>query len=211
MYLCKLQLKAREAIFKDVYDAHQALWALYADGPERKRDFLFREIDATTYLALSAREPVDAKNVWRMAVKPYAPRLTAGDRLYVSLRANAVVKRKGTDGRQDRFDVVQDARSRAKATGDKLPPRAVLAQECGTKWLLARQADLGLCFEEESLLVQRYAPQRFWRGGKPATIGTLDFAGFARVYDADKTLQAMLAGVGPAKSFGCGLLLARRA
>ena len=140
MYLSRLCLRSKEAIYHDIYDAHQAVWRLFGDGPERKRDFLFRELDALTYLALSAREPVDRDGIWDMAIKPYAPKLAAGDRLYVSLRANAVVKRQGTDGKQDRFDVVQDARKRYEKRGEMPPPRASLAQECGSKWLLARQA-----------------------------------------------------------------------
>ncbi|EHJ47322.1 CRISPR-associated protein, Cse3 family [Solidesulfovibrio carbinoliphilus subsp. oakridgensis] len=211
MFLTKLKLRSKEAIFKNVYDAHQALWELFADRPDRKRDFLFREIDAENYLALSAREPVDHKGVWRMAVKPYAPKLAAGDRLYVSLRANAVVKRKGADGKQDRFDVVQDARKPYKERGEEPPPRAWLAQEYGTRWLLKRQDDLGLCFEDSSLVVESYALRRYWRDGHEVKFGTLDFAGFAEVCDADKALDALRNGIGPAKGFGCGLVLARRA
>lgn len=211
MYLSRLTLRSKEAIFQNVYDAHQALWRLFADGPDRQRDFLFREIDAVTFLAVSAREPKDADGVWTMAVKPYAPRLAAGDRLYLSLRANAVVKRKGPDGKQDRFDVVQDARRRFLAENAEPPPRAALAQECGVKWLLARQEGMGLCFEEPSLVVESAVQRRFWRGGQQAKISTLDFAGFAAVADPELALRALLHGVGPAKGFGCGLVLARRA
>lgn len=211
MYLSKLLLRSKEAIFADIYDAHQALWRLFTDGPNRKRDFLFREIDTVTFLAVSAREPKDTDGVWAMAVKPYSPRLVEGDRLYLSLRANAVVKRKGPDGKQDRFDVVQDARKRFAAAGTEPPPRAALAQECGVKWLLARQEAMGFCFEDQSVVVESAVQRRFWRGGKEAKITTLDFAGFASVADPGKALRALLAGVGPAKGFGCGLLLARRA
>lgn len=211
MFLTKLQLRSKEAIFKNVYDSHQALWELFADRPDRKRDFLFREMDAVTYLALSAREPVDRQGVWNMAVKPYAPRLAEGDRLYVSLRANAVVKRKGVDGKQDRFDVVQDARKPYKERGEEPPSRAALAQREGAKWLLARQEALGLCFEDQSLVVESYMVRRYWRDGHDVRFGTLDFAGFAEISDPHKALHALCTGVGPAKGFGCGLLLARRA
>lgn len=211
MYLSKLVLQPKKAIFKDIYDAHEALWRLFSDGPERKRDFLFREIDPVTYLAVSAREPVDADGIWRMAVKPYAPKLAAGDRLYISLRANAVVKRRGRDGRQQRFDVVQDARKPYTDRGEDPPPRALLAQQEGAKWLIARQEALGLCFEDQSLVVESYMVRQYWREERRARFGTLDFAGFAAVSDADKALGALCRGVGPAKGFGCGLLLARRA
>lgn len=211
MYLSKLVFCANKAIHKDVYDAHQALWALYSDGPQRTRDFLFRELDPTTYLCLSAREPMDAKGIWRMAVKPFAPRLATGDRLYVSLRANAVVKRRTANDRQIRFDIVQDARMRFKERGEVAPPRAALAQECGVGWLLARQEAMGLCFEEQSLVVESYMVRRSWRAGNGVRLGTLDFAGFAVVTDPGRACEAMCTGVGPAKGFGCGLLLARRA
>lgn len=211
MYLSRLRLRSKEAIRRSIYDAHQALWRLFADGPDRKRDFLFREIDPTTYLTVSARQPVDRDGVWEVAVKPYAPKLVQGSRLFLSLRANAVVKRKGADGRQDRFDVVQDARKRFEASGAEPPPRASLAQECGAKWLLARQEAMGLGFEDETLVVESYTQRRFWRGGIEAKIGTLDFAGFARVIDPERAVCALLHGVGPAKGFGCGLMLARRA
>ncbi len=211
MFLSKLILRSKEAIFKNVYDAHQALWDLFSDGPDRERDFLFREIDPVTYLALSAREPVDGKGVWRMAVKSYAPKLAAGDRLYLSLRANAVIKRKDNDGKQKRYDVVQDARKPYKDRGETPPSRAELSQREGVKWLLARQEAMGVCFEDQSLVVESYMVRRYRRGGREASFGTLDFAGFAEVCDADKALAALRHGVGPAKGFGCGLLLARRA
>lgn len=211
MYLSKLTLQLKEAIFHDIYDAHEALWQLFSDGPERKRDFLFREIDPTTYLAVSAREPVDSHGLWRMAVKPYAPKLAAGDRLYVSLRANAVVKRRGADDRQKRYDVVQDVRKACKMRGEKLPSRALLAQREGAKWLLARQESMGLCFEDQRLVVESYMVRQYRRKGHTVCFGTLDFAGFAEVADPERALAALYHGVGPAKGFGCGLLLVRRA
>jgi CRISPR system Cascade subunit CasE len=211
MYLSKLAFCANEAIHKDVYDAHQALWSLFSDDPDCKRDFLYREIDPTTYLCLSARKPVDGKGIWRMAVKPFAPKLSEGDRLYVSLRANAVVKRRSADGRQVRFDVVQDARMRFKERGEPAPPRAELAQLHGARWLLARQEAMGFSFEDVSLAVASYVVRRSWREGKSIRLGTLDFTGFAVVTDVAKALKSLREGVGPAKGFGCGLLLARRA
>ena len=50
MYLSRLELKPEAtrnrqfwADLEDLYGAHQAIWQLFADGPERKRDFLFRK------------------------------------------------------------------------------------------------------------------------------------------------------------------------
>jgi len=70
---------------------------------------------------------------------------------------------------------------------------------------------MGLCFEDQSLVVERYVVYNYWRGRRKVTLGALDFAGFAEVSDPNKARDKLFAGVGPAKGFGCGLLLARRA
>lgn len=211
MYFSQLVIDPRKAVIDGFYDAHQALWRLFSDSPDRTRDFLYREVDPVTFLAVSARPPEDASGAWRVRTKLYAPRLAEGDRLYVSLRVNAVVKRKGADGRQDRFDVVQDARTRLLSQGLEPPPRTELAQSEGLKWLRARQEGLGLAFEENSVNVMRYAQHRLWRYGPKSKVSALDMVGFARVRDPVLTLEALTRGVGPAKGFGCGLMLVRRA
>ncbi len=211
MYFSQLVLDSRKAVIDGFYDAHQALWRLFSDSPDRKRDFLYREVDPVTFLAVSARPPEDPAGVWRVRTKPYAPQLAEGDRLYVSLRVNAVVKRKGADGRQDRFDVVQDARLRLKNANKEVPPRADLAQTEGLKWLRARQEGLGLAFDEGSVNVMSYVQHQLWRYGAKAKVSALDMTGFARVVDPEAALTALTQGVGPAKAFGCGLVLARRA
>ena len=47
-------------------------------------------------------------------------------------------------------------------------------------------------------------------GGTSIRLGLLDIAGTLAVTDADKLVQTLMNGVGPAKAFGCGLLLVRR-
>ncbi len=206
MYFSRLRLDPKAAIRRNVYDAHQALWRLFSDSPMRTRDFLYREIDQWTFVAVSARQPVDDRSLWGVEIKPYAPRLAEGDRLFVSLRANAVIKRGKV-----RHDVVQQARTDYLSRGEEPPPRAELAQSAGRGWLMARQETMGLSFQAESIMADGYAPHRFRSHGQKVSISTLDLSGIATVTDPAKALDAMTRGVGPAKGFGCGLLLARRA
>lgn len=46
-----------------------------------------------------------------------------------------------------------------------------------------------------------------WRAGVLLTIGVVDYTGQLAVVDAERLSQAMRRGIGPAKAFGCGLLL----
>ena len=102
--------------------SHQLVWSLFADGPERRRDFLWREEAPGRFMTLSSRPPVDvarACSIW--ILKPFAPVLAAGDRLGFTLRANPVVARAdGTgptrqaprrgDGRAEQWSPAERAR-----------------------------------------------------------------------------------------------------
>lgn len=220
MYMTKATLDAHELVLRggrlpeSAYDSHKALWTLFGDKPDRTRDFVYRETGPLCFLVVSRREPEDRDGLWNLQIKPYEPRLRAGERLFFSLRANAVRKTRDAEGRQVRYDVVQDQRRRLKdqgvADGD-MPSRAVLAQEAGNRWLMARQETLGLEIEPQSLMVEGYTPHRFRRkGARQVCFATLDFKGFATVQTPDSLLAALAGGVGPSKGFGCGLLTVMR-
>jgi CRISPR system Cascade subunit CasE len=198
-------------IFDDPYRVHQAVWALFADDPDRRRDFLYR-IDLRggrpLVHALSRREPVDASGMWEVKVKSYAPDIRAGDRLSFALRANPTRCREGK-----RHDVVMDAKTRLAESGlprEAWPPMAELAQrECGA-WIETRAEGLGL--KIESVRVDGMAVAEFRkRGAGRVRITTADFAGRLAVVDAARFKDTLITGVGRAKGFGCGLLLCARA
>ncbi|WP_051693916.1 type I-E CRISPR-associated protein Cas5/CasD [Desulfohalovibrio reitneri] len=211
------------------YENHRAVWRLFADHPNRDRDFLYRRQDERTsghrrrhpdggaaeFLIVSARPPRQAPG-WRVETKDYDPDLTEGDRLHFSLRANPtrVVTQPG--GKKKRVDVVMHAKHQLKEQGtapEDLPPQAVLAHNAGCAWLRDRAPALGLELDESSLRADGYQlHQRAPSGGKkPIRFASLDFSGLARVADAEALRAALFSGVGKSKGFGCGLLLVRRA
>ena len=49
------------------------------------------------------------------------------------------------------------------------------------------------------------------RGGREATFGVLDLRGRLTVRSPEVFVEALLAGFGRAKAYGCGLMLVRRA
>lgn len=211
-----------------VYDAHQLLWKLFADGPERRRDFVYREMEPGVFITVSARPPQDTGKLWTVQSKPYAPQLHEGERIHFTLRANPMRKTHTADGRQQRHDIVQDARKRWLTEHDNrradMPSRHVLAQEAGWHWFAARAAAIGLALDEADRLlfeVERYMPCSFAKRraehtppGKrkvdSVSVSQLDMAGFATVHDPQALCHALFNGVGSAKAFGCGLLLVRR-
>lgn len=204
----------------DPYGQHQAIWKLFDLPPKEARagqpaPFLFRaeaQDGLPVFYVLSTQHPQDLQDLWQVDAKPYAPDLRAGDRLAFKLRANPTVARSATGERSRRHDVVMDAKLRLGwkdlPTQDR-PSLAHLAYEAGACWLRERQERFGFRLEDAGLRVDGYHTWR-QRGGKGIALSTLDFDGRLTVTDAGKFRTALFSGIGPAKAFGCGLVLLRR-
>lgn len=193
------------------------------------------------FFVLSRVVPADASGKWLVEPVEYHPALVAGDRLSFKLRANPVVERHGgvvlgVDGQPKvrksgphagkqklkvtRHDVVMDAKQRMEwktLPPDERPNLAHIAHEAGSFWLRERADSLGFQFDEASLRVDSHTVHRLKRhrdtNGKrhDIALGTLDFEGVLEVVDPTRFLSVLYDGIGPAKAFGCGLLLVRRA
>ncbi len=222
MYMSRLSLTGREAkrvLAGGEYKHHQALWALFSDSPERRRDFVYRRMDGEpglAFLAVSVRPPSDPSGAWVVETKEYTPLLYPGDRLRFSLRANPVRTGRNANGKPARFDVVMDRKTALREKGLKsmeMPSQAQIAQEAGVDWITSRQEKIGLEVEPNGLRADGYRILEMPRGrGKgKVRIATLDFEGVCRVVDPGRLHKALFVGIGPAKAFGCGLLLIKRA
>lgn len=185
---------------------HNLLWSVFADGPERERDFLWREEPDGSFLVLSARAPNQIDLFEPHRVKPFAPSLASGDRLNFLLRANAT--RAKRDGK--RVDVVMDALHDIPA-GKRAALRMELAGKEGRAWL-ERQAEAS-GFHLIDAQAHDYSVETlpFYRSRKDRPhFGIIDLSGQLEVKDPDIFLARVARGFGRAKAFGCGLMLVRR-
>jgi len=208
----------------DPYGLHQAVWKLFADTPDRKRDFLYRlEGDAgkVVVYTLSERPPAASGGFFRVEPKALRPVLREGDRLRFLLRANPVVARKigGKEGgKSRRLDLVMNERKRLETEEGipkaQLPSREAIAQRVAKPWLSERAERLGFAVDEGEFGVVRYDYETFRKAGgsgSPISLGFCDFEGILTVRDPALFVSTLRQGIGPAKGFGCGLLLVKRA
>jgi len=188
---------------------HHLVWALFADGADRRRDFLWRGEGPGRFMTLSSRPPA-AMELFDIDTKDYAPALSAGDRLSFVLRANAVISRSAGPGqRGKRHDVVMDALSEPGLDRAAARPEKVI--EAGRAWLIQQGATHGFT-PDPACGVDGYDRLTIPRpGAKPAVFGTLDFTGALVVQDPALFLVGLAHGFGRARAFGCGLMLIRRA
>lgn len=227
MFFSRIRLHSRAAsdpgFFSraaDAYEAHSLVWDLFSDGPDRERDFLYRQEShegLPAFYALSERRPADRNGTWFVESKEFAPRLKAGQRLGFMLRANPI--RSSWDPmakKHRRHDVVMAAKRRLKeAEPDRTrwPTEAELVQEAGLAWLAQRADRCGFTFGPGGVAADGYRQLTFRKTqvARPIQISTIDYTGTLTVTEPEAFLGALQAGIGPAKGFGCGLLLVRPA
>ena len=192
---------------------HHLVWSLFADGPDRQRDFLWREMDTGVFLILSARPPEDRHGLFEIAEpKPFTPTLEPGDRLRFSLRANPVVRRRDpARHRSVKHDVVMNA-LRSHSNGDRAAHRRATVWEQGLAWLERQGGSAGFAFDPKYVRVDGYEQLRVSRKESTAmAFSTLDFEGLLTVSDPGAFLSGIARGFGATKAYGCGLMLIRRA
>lgn len=226
----------------DGYSLHKLVWNLFSDGPDRKRDFLYRYESANgwpTFYTVSAREPEDSGGLWEIHPKKYEPKLSKGERLAFKLRVNPIhhdkkerteteiefwrasrkergLKEKLPTKKRVRHDVVMEAKTRLhlkEMPYDKRPHVAELIHEAGFTWLKGCEEEKGFAVNGTDVRVDGYHQQKFFkgRGAKPVTFSVLDFNGILTVTSPGTFVrESLYKGIGPAKAFGCGLMLARR-
>lgn len=227
MYFSKVLLRRDAAdlhqlanlVVRDGYRAHQYLWRLFEGNEQQDRDFIFRHEDVDglpCFYIVSAREPMDNKGLWAIAAKEYSPQLVIGDQLAFRLRANPIVTRgTGMDSKTTRHDVVMDAKNKLKKDGipkEQWPPLPELIQSAGFNWLTTRAEKLGFSVHKDQVRVDGYQQHRLHKSkqSRPIRFSTLEFNGLLTVTDPERFRQTLYKGIGPAKGFGCGLLMVRR-
>ena len=198
-------------IFFSPYSLHQAIWSLFADSPDRERDFLYR-LDVAGKMpmvyAISKREPQDTKGFWNIRSKQYRPKIESGIHLGFTVRVNPVRKIAAK-----RHDVVMDAKFKARKEEQKrittLSTQEIISQACG-KWIEQRSDKNG--FKLLQFRIDGYQQVKFVKpkGGGLIQYSTVDITGILKVINSQLFTRMLFSGLGPSKGFGCGLMLVRR-
>lgn len=197
---------------------HHLIWDVFADDPDRRRDFLWREEAPGRFMALSRREPPAGTALFNVDSRSFEPALAPGDRLRFLLRANATTGEAGSkaEGRRGRrFDVTMAALHDVPS-GARAERRDALAVEAGTAWLKRQGERCGFALAKDAPSpVNGYRVLRIRRDerkrGNIATLGILDFQGVLEVTEPALFVAALAQGFGRAKAFGLGLMLIARA
>lgn len=168
------------------------------------------------FYVLSKRKPENVSGLLRVESKEYNPDLKEGMRLMFDLRANPVVAR-SVEGRKhsQKHDILMDEKVKARKEGvtdkNKIQKRM---QYAAAQWLVNRGPLYGFIIEKngsecklDAFAYQQHSLRK--KGNTNIRFSSIDFAGNITVTDPEKFKKALFSGIGPAKSFGCGLLLVK--
>jgi CRISPR system Cascade subunit CasE len=115
----------------------------------------------------------------------------------------------------NRHDVVMDLKHRQQYKGRPVterPAMAQLIQEAGVRWLASRAERYGFSFDQGGVSIEGYTQHvsRKRKQKSPIRYSTLDVSGLLTVRDVGQFQHSLNNGIGPAKAFGCGLMLVRK-
>lgn len=205
MYLSKIHIPWHQA--KNPYQFHQALWRLFPGHQESGRDFLFRieqmqkGVGATLLLQSVLQPQSSEQSPLLLAQREFVLNVSNGQHLRFRLRANPIKTIKDSS----KGTIEKKGKNYTKTV--RVP---LLHEEQQQVWLERKLQDFAqletLIVQPEPILYFRKAKE-----GRSGKIQTVLFDGVLTVTDAITFKQEVAHGIGPAKAFGCGLMLVRRA
>jgi CRISPR system Cascade subunit CasE len=206
MFLSRVEIPWEFA--RNPYDLHRQLWRLFpgeeketrSNGEELRQGFLFRIEENPTgrparLLVQSLRTPEVATGVELVGTREIHPQPVAGQRLAFLLTANPV---------KTITDMQRDAKPSKKSEKCRVP---LIKEEDQREWIARK---LTSACEIEAINILPHAPIYFRKGNRGGKLATVTFEGVLRVSDPTRMNELLVNGIGPAKGFGCGLLLVRR-
>lgn len=195
------------------YDIHRCIWRLFpGEAPESRHGnagpragFLFRAETYRTgrparFLVQSRERPTPVSFIQTLGCREFDPQPQIAQRLAFVLTANPV-------------KTIVDTQAEAKP--DKRPDKKnqfkcrvpLVREEQRREWLTRRLAAAAIV---ESVTILPHSPLYFRKSGCGGKIVTATFEGVLQIKEPGNLVRALENGIGPAKSFGCGLLLVRR-
>jgi CRISPR system Cascade subunit CasE len=206
MFLSRVEIPWEAA--RNPYDVHRQLWRLFP-GEERevrrhsdetRQGFLFHVEKSgpgrTARLLVQSRQaPEIAQGLVMLGTREIRPEPSAGQRLSFLLTANPI-------------KTIVDAERLDKPDKKSEKCRVPLIREEDQREWLARK--LSGAAEVEAVTLQPRPPIYFRKGNRGGKLACVTYEGVLRVTHSGNLVSLLENGVGPAKAFGCGLLLVRR-
>ena len=206
MFLSRVEIPWEAA--RNPYELHRQLWQFFpgearetrSSDEEVRQGFLFRVEEhrpgrSARLLVQSRRTLAPASGLNVVGTRELHPQPSPGQRLAFLLTANPI---------KTIVDAEREAKPNKKSEKSRVP---LIREEEQREWL-RRKLQMAAAIEVAAVLP--HPPMYFRKGARGGKLVTVTFEGVLRVLDSAALMSCLENGIGPAKAFGCGLLLVRR-
>jgi len=200
MYLSRVFLQPGK--LNNAYEWHRALWSLFPDVERGSVSPFLYHIESINLasgaqvLMQSSIEPVARSACAKtLAIKPFPAPFQAGQRLVFQLLANPT-------------KCISDTQNKTNKKNKGKCRVPLIKEDEQIAWLHRKLAE---SVNIEALTVRSLAPLYFRKGNRAGKVVAVSFEGMFEVRDVEQLTDNWKNGIGPAKAFGCGLLMVRRA
>lgn len=206
MFLSRVEIPWESA--RNPYDVHRQVWRLFpgeaketrSSGEEVRQGFLFRIEEhqpgrPARLLVQSRRMPEATRGLAVVGTREFHPQPAAGLRLGFLLTANPV---------KTIIDGQRGTKPDKRSEKCRVP---LIREDEQREWLNRKFAGAAVL---EATTVLPHPPLHFRKGNRGGKFVSVSFDGVLCVEDPTMLITLLENGVGPAKAFGCGLLLVRR-
>ena len=206
MFISRVEIPG--TLSRNPYEFHRYLWRLFPGEPKESRSgatesrqgFLFRVEEnkpgrPARLLLQSRRLPECASELTIIGTREFCPKPVLGQQLAFILTANPI---------KTIVDTQRESKLDKKSEKCRVP---LIREEEQREWLIRK---LGNACDIITINVQPHQPIYFRKGQRAGKLVLSTFDGILQVSDPICLARLLENGVGPAKGFGCGLLLVRR-
>lgn len=206
MFISRVEIPWEAA--RNPYELHRQVWRLFPGeehesrqtGEQERQGFLFRVEERqvgspSKLLVQSRRAPIHIHGIRLVGSREIRPTPHEGQQLAFLLTANPV---------KTIADADLNAKPGKRSGTCRVP---LISDEERREWLIRKLGDAAAV---EDVAVAPHAPMYFRKGKGAGKLVTCTFQGIFRVREPAALRRMLENGVGPAKGFGCGLLLVRR-
>lgn len=199
MYLSKVFLQPGK--LNNAYEWHRVLWSLFPNmerGTTAPFMYYMESLNlvkgARVLLQSSIMPITHSDSAYVLATKPFAAHFYVGQRLRYLIHANPT-------------KCISDAQNKPKKR-NRGKCRVPLIREVEQHDWLKRKLDSAAIIHAVS--IRNHAPVYFRKGSRAGKIVTATFTGAIEVRDSEQMEIKWKNGIGPAKAFGCGLMLIKQ-
>lgn len=187
------------------YLTHQLMWSLFPNNLN-ERCFVYRSDNLQTkpiFYMISTQRPQN-NGGFILETKDYNPKLFVGQELFLSLRANPMV-RNTNNGKL--YDIIINTQTTAKYRNSSVSEQIKIVNDNLKQWLMKRAEPNGFIIKPEHISIDNNLRNKIIKYKFNFKFNSIDYYSKIYVYDVKLFKNFLFTGLGRSKSFGCGLAL----